>query len=311
LIDIENLTGSAFDDKLSGDIDANIFNGGVDESNEISGDTVSYEDSGDGVTVSLAGGPGIGGDAAGDTYFNIENLIGSANVDTLTGDSSDNVLTGGAGGDTLYGGADAAKGDTASYANADPATGVTAILDSGFWLFQQGDAAGDKFYGIENLTGSDGDDTLFGDSNDNTLKGGEGSDTLNGGAGNDTLYVTQGEDASVDGGADTLGDTVVLQGLSGTYDLTALDNIANGIEKLNIKDGVNTEITVSSADIQGMVNDGALSELTILTDIGVDTLNITVGANETLTSVDNGSYTDHTITHGVDGVVAQIHWQIA
>ena len=44
------------------------------------------------------------GDAAGDTYKGIQNLLGSAFDDGLTGDGKANVLTGGAGIDTLSGG---------------------------------------------------------------------------------------------------------------------------------------------------------------------------------------------------------------
>jgi Ca2+-binding RTX toxin-like protein len=46
---------------------------------------------------------GTGGDAAGDTYWNIEGLIGSSFNDTLVGDARGNTLIGGAGADTLLG----------------------------------------------------------------------------------------------------------------------------------------------------------------------------------------------------------------
>ena len=45
-----------------------------------------------------------GGDAAGDTIFNFENLLGSSQADSLFGDGLANVLTGGAGDDFLFGG---------------------------------------------------------------------------------------------------------------------------------------------------------------------------------------------------------------
>ena len=50
-----------------------------------------------------------------------------------------------------------------------------------------GDAAGDTYIGIANLTGSAFDDTLTGDDNNNTLTGGVGNDILDGGAGCDSL----------------------------------------------------------------------------------------------------------------------------
>jgi Ca2+-binding RTX toxin-like protein len=45
------------------------------------------------------------GDASGDTYLGIENLLGSAFADTLRGDANANVIEGGAGNDTLTGNA--------------------------------------------------------------------------------------------------------------------------------------------------------------------------------------------------------------
>ena len=73
-------------------------------------DTASYAGSGSDVTVALSltsgvvSGPGTGGDAAGDTLTDIENLTGSSHADTLTGNNDANVLDGGSGGDTLNGG---------------------------------------------------------------------------------------------------------------------------------------------------------------------------------------------------------------
>ena len=54
------------------------------------------------MTVNLTTG-GTGGDAQGDTYANIENVIGSAGADALTGNGLANALNGGAGKDTMTG----------------------------------------------------------------------------------------------------------------------------------------------------------------------------------------------------------------
>ena len=50
-----------------------------------------------------------------------------------------------------------------------------------------GDAEGDTLDDIENVTGSNNDDTLYGDARKNVLDGGEGADMLRGGAGADTI----------------------------------------------------------------------------------------------------------------------------
>ena len=54
-------------------------------------DTVSYEDSNAGVVVDLLEGTGTGGFAAGDTFENIKNLIGSDYADTLAGNEEANT----------------------------------------------------------------------------------------------------------------------------------------------------------------------------------------------------------------------------
>src|SRR5262245_49661905 len=113
----QTLAGGDFDDTLSGlgghDVlhgngGNDTLDGGAGNDTLIGGagsDTASYASSVAGVTVNLGAGTASGGDAAGDTLSEIENLIGSAHADALTGDGDDNVLDGGAGNDTLDGGA--------------------------------------------------------------------------------------------------------------------------------------------------------------------------------------------------------------
>jgi Ca2+-binding RTX toxin-like protein len=68
-----------------------------------------------------------------------------------------------------------------------------------------GDAAGDVLSNIDNLIGSDHNDTLTGDAGNNKLEGGNGDDTLNGGDGADSLTGGNGNDVLIGGaGSDTL-----------------------------------------------------------------------------------------------------------
>ena len=87
-----------------------------------------------------------------------------------------------------YGGADKLWGDdgvdTASYDRSP--SGVTVKLLAGF--ADGGDATGDTFKSIENLTGSHHADTLEGDNGSNKLRGSLGNDTLSGLGGTDYLY---------------------------------------------------------------------------------------------------------------------------
>src|SRR5450830_681316 len=171
---IDNLTGSAFNDTFVANNVANIFDGGAGL------DTVSYARSNAGVTVNLSSGAaGLGGYAAGDTYANMENIIGSAFADVLTGANAGvTVLTGLAGGDTLFGTAANHANTYASYAGS--ASGVTVDLNyTDGTGTSGGDAAGDKLSLIDNLIGSSFSDTFVANNIANSFDGGAGgSDTV-------------------------------------------------------------------------------------------------------------------------------------
>lgn len=231
----DRLLGRQGNDTLIGGAGADILDGGTGT------DTASYSTSASAVNVNLSTGTGTGGDAQGDVLTSIENVVGSNHNDTLTGSASadgleggngDDVLEGGGGADVINGGAD---NDTASYASS--AAGVNVNLSTG--ATSGGDAVGDTFGSIENLTGSNQNDGLTGDAGANTLSGLDGSDTLDGGQGNDILNGGAGAD-NLDGGADT--DTVTYESSSdgvnvnlmtgGTSGGDAVGDVLSNIENL-------------------------------------------------------------------------------
>jgi Ca2+-binding RTX toxin-like protein len=110
-------------------------------------------------------------------------------ADTFIGFSGDDFFVGGPGGDVFTGGTGI---DTVSYDNA--LVGVRA--DLGTPATNTNDAAGDTYSSIENLIGSDFNDTLVGNSQVNVLTGGLGNDFFFGGAGNDTLNGGGGTDTA-------------------------------------------------------------------------------------------------------------------
>jgi Ca2+-binding RTX toxin-like protein len=315
-VNIENLSGTDYNDTLIGNTANNTLIGGSGDDilegfsggDTLQGgsgvDTVSYAHSTTNVAVSLSGGVAASGDAIGDTFNSIENIIGSQYGDTLQGDDAANVIEGGEGSDNMDGGLNLGGFDIASYASA--SAGVTVDLSKAG--FQDTVSAGtDTLNNFEGLLGSSHNDTLTGDSANNSLDGGGGNDTLDGGGGNDTIYqsVLVGNDpTSIDGGTGT--DELVLQDLSASYDLTALASVTSNIEALDIKDGVDTAITLTSDDIQKMVGNGDSSELTIMADSG-DALVLESGSLDT-PFVPNVT-DDYTITDA--GQTAVIHWVIA
>lgn len=123
----------------------------------------------DNVQLTLAG--------SNDTFF------GDAGVDTIFGAAGNDLIEGGAGGDTLRGGA---GNDTMSYAGSSVAVTVNLATRTA----SGGDATGDTFFDLENLTGSAFADTLTGDATNNVITGGSGNDTIDGGLGTDTVVLT-------------------------------------------------------------------------------------------------------------------------
>jgi Ca2+-binding RTX toxin-like protein len=259
-ISIENVRGSNFNDTLVGDNNGNQLEGldGSDYLEARGGNDVLFGGNGD---DKLEGGPGADyldggagfdyaryyysavavvadlmntaantGDAVGDSYINIEGLVGTRFDDQLFGNNASNdvyaadgndtvyarggddnlqgvngndFLSGGAGADSLDGGAGV---DFAVYDDA--SAGVTASLASP--SANTGEALGDFYVSIEGLRGSNFNDTLIGDDAINTLaglggndyiQGRGGSDTLQGGSGSDQLEGGAGAD-TLDGGAD-------------------------------------------------------------------------------------------------------------
>ena len=237
-----NINGTADNDVLYGNYADNYMYGiegndtfmGSDGNDEMHGsdgdDTVNYSSSPKAVTVNLMKGSGKGGYAQGDSYVSIENVKGSQYKDTIFGDNKKNVLDGGHGDDYLAGGggddeliggvgndileggigADFLDGgsdnDTASYANAASAV-IADLIRGGVY----GEALGDTYKSIENLTGSAYSDGLYGDNSDNVISGGGSKDFLHGRGGNDTLNGDAGDDI-LDGGE----GADVLNGGSGT-----------------------------------------------------------------------------------------------
>ncbi|MNO74360.1 Bifunctional hemolysin/adenylate cyclase precursor [compost metagenome] len=217
LINIENLTGSNFNDVLVGNSLANTLiggtgsdtlNGGAGADKMIGGDgaDIYYVDNSGDIVSETNANLATGGFDTVYSYLashtlgaNVEGVrIMSTTAASATGNSLNNVLYAGAGNNTLDG---AAGSDTASYAYAGSAVKVSLASTT---AQSTGGSGADILRNIEHLTGSSYNDTLTGNSAANILNGGAGNDTLSAGAGNDTLIGGVGVDKLFGGaGADT------------------------------------------------------------------------------------------------------------
>lgn len=151
----ENAVGSANDDLFVANDATNNFKGGDGS------DTLSYAGS-TAVVVNLHTGQGADGNARGDTYESVENLIGSSFNDTFVASAAANTFTGGGGVDRV------------NYVHS--TSGVTVNLSNG--QGSGGFSAGDKYIGIVNATGSNHNDTFVGNNQGNNFQGGDGVDTV-------------------------------------------------------------------------------------------------------------------------------------
>ena len=128
-------------------------------------------------TAGRRGSDGLTGTGEGfDSIINCDDINGSDHADTLSGNANDNWFAVGNGNDTVTG---LAGEDTYDVAAAE--AGVTVDLGAGT---STGGSGTDTLSGIEDVSGSDSDDSLTGSSGANVIYGEDGNDTMAGGAGN-------------------------------------------------------------------------------------------------------------------------------
>ncbi|MBM1631199.1 hypothetical protein JQV28_19310, partial [Sulfitobacter mediterraneus] len=153
---------------------------GTDFADQITGDDANNQLYGFGGEDQVFG---LGGD---------DSLYGGGGADLLDGGEGDDRLEGGGGVDRLDGGS--GSYDFVDYSRSDAAVHVD--LAAGLTL-SDGFGASDTLINIENVFGSDFDDTIVGNDQDNRLIGLMGDDTLDGGEGYDSVYYGNAESGIV------------------------------------------------------------------------------------------------------------------
>jgi Ca2+-binding RTX toxin-like protein len=232
VLNFENLVGSNFNDKLSGNRDANVIDGGTGAdimAGNDGNDTYIVDDAGDIVTDSrgtdtvrawitwtlgtglenlqLLGSSAI--DGSGNGSNNV--LTGNGANNTLRGLGGNDTLDGGGGIDTLFGGTgtDTYIIDTdtdviienASEGTDSVSSSVTYTLGSNVEnLTLTGtatiNATGNALSNV--VTGNGANNYLVGLGGNDTLDGGAGADIMEGGMGNDTYVVDDASDVIIE-----------------------------------------------------------------------------------------------------------------
>ena len=159
-------------------------------------------------------------------------IVGTPASEVICGLGGDDVVDGGGGFDFIIGGSGT---DEVTYAGA----GGEISADLGRGLIEESGGGDTIVVGIENLVGTDLDDTIIGSPLANFVQAGDGKDTIEGGDGDDELKGGIGGDTLKGGdGADELlsqdgGD--VLKGQSGSA-----DDLSAGPGKDNLNGGGGT-----------------------------------------------------------------------
>jgi len=195
-------------DNLEGLGGADILDGGEGL------DTASYKQSDAGVIIDLTAGRGKGGHAEDDVLISIENVQGSNFDDVITGTTSANIVWGNDGDDVfdLLGGGDVAYGGNGNdlFLSRGNGTGTNILRgDAGIdtLSYELSDTQGlviglnattvapghtliDVSTGMENVIGSNQNDTIRGDNLNNVIDGGNGNDLFYGLGGSDTFQFS-------------------------------------------------------------------------------------------------------------------------
>ena len=259
----DKLQGGAGNDVLYGESNVDTLEGGAGNDTLDGGsgrDFVDYRNDplntgvtpNSGVVVDLSSGTATDGYNNTDTLHSIENIYGSANGDTLKGNSGENTLLGEAGDDTFLAtaGSDSIDGgvgiDVIDFSDSTIITAAVNVDLSANSATQGGAPINYTITNVENIVGTNFQDTIRGDAQTNILQGGlsrdllygnGGVDTLLGEAGNDTMFGGTGDD-TLDGGADNdrlIGDAGNDSFVGGAgVDIVDYRNYGVGTQGINI-----------------------------------------------------------------------------
>ncbi len=269
--DNDQLYGGEGTDNLYGGLGADLHNGGNDPGII---DYARYDDANYGNLVIRLDAPNQNtGAAAGDTYVDIQGLVGGVGDDLIVGNAQANYLFGGGGADYIFGqaGADYISGGEGTNqlcggAGADKHIGGSGLdfarYDDANWgkltirldvsSLNTGAAAGDTYTGVEGLVGGAGSDVIVGNASNNYLFGSGGADYINGLAGNDYLNGGAGADRFAFGTA-----------LNAATNVDTIADFTHGVDDFNLAQTIFAGIgaTLDASEFQIGMADSATDRI--------------------------------------------------
>jgi Ca2+-binding RTX toxin-like protein len=285
LRDIDQVSGSGFDDTLVGEADDHRLIGDAGNDTLVGradGVEASYQSAGSVVVANLGAGTASDGQGGTDTLVGITDLRGSALADTLTGDDADNRISGEGGADAIDGGAGV---DFAGYGSTPLANGgIDAFIENGAGQVDDGMGSIDTLINIEGLLGTFSSDALSGGEGDQWFGGLGGNDTIDGGAGSDWVQYTD----SPAGVVVDLGTGTASDGWGGVWELGGTDTLIS-IENAQGSDFGDRLV-------------GSAGGNRLRGDAGDDTLDGGAGID---TGVYGGARADYTVTRTPSGMTVE------
>jgi Ca2+-binding RTX toxin-like protein len=273
-----------------------------------------------GIAVDMAAGTVTGDATIGtDTLRSIEQVAGTNFADTYdaTGFSNASVNAGNIGFNGTfnvfhgYGGNDVITGNGNTQINYGGATaGVTVDLGAGTASGNASVGTDTITGGVNNVFGSNFDDSISGGSASESFTGGAGIDTINGGGGNDTITGGLGNDI-IDGGSGA--DIATYSGTFGQYAVTTTSVAGNGEGSDTLSNVELVQFGTAASAVYYLIGSGSSGSPVDITNVGLQgsaglsslTGNaddfLTIGQNFFNRPIDLGAGTSDTINLGTSG----------